>query len=91
MQDSRKKDLLLIKRKLHRLNGFLNRASLNRASSEVTEMIYSLNKKSASDETVALTPNRVWKSYSEPILVEEGLKPIRFIAGTESEGRGSAL
>tara|TARA_Y100000287_G_C14229331_1_gene360904 strand:- start:242 stop:1309 length:1068 start_codon:yes stop_codon:yes gene_type:complete len=54
-------------------------------------MIYSLNKKSASDETVALTPNRVWKSYSEPILVEEGLKPIRFIAGTESEKRGEGV
>ena len=38
------------------------------------------------DETVAMRP-RPWKSMSEPYLLRAGLKPIRFIAGTEARRR----
>jgi hypothetical protein len=40
-------------------------------------------------ETVAMRPGarKPWKSLSEPHLLEAGLEPIRFIAGTESSRR----
>ena len=46
---------------------------------------------STTDETVALSPNRKWVSPSEPKLLQSGIKPIRYIAGTEAEKRGEGV
>jgi len=50
-------------------------------------------KMSGEDETVAMRPGakRNRRSPSELKLIAEGMKPIRFIAGTESEKRGEGF
>jgi len=50
------------------------------------DMAIGRTKDIGTDETVAMRPGarKRWESPSEPHLLEAGLEPIRFIAGTES-------